>query len=189
MLTWLNNARVVACCASMLFGLTAWPAFGQQVIVLGSLDDVVGWLQAENWWGEEKHSEQLRVPYAMITGISPRWRETAQRMPVAEKKEIFYRFILPLVMHANTMVLDRRARLEHMADTLAGGGKLQTADLEWLREAAVLPIYDAGNIGMQRRKIWGVLADPDFNPRAFADSDPIEFKKTMEGYGSLAEVA
>jgi len=138
MLTWLNNARVVACCASMLFGLTAWPAFGQQVIVLGSLDDVVGWLQAENWWGEEKHSEQLRVPYAMITGISPRWRETAQRMPVAEKKEIFYRFILPLVMHANTMVLDRRARLEHMADTLAGGGKLQTADLEWLREAAVL---------------------------------------------------
>lgn len=58
-----------------------------------------------------------------------------------------------------------------------------------LREATVFPLYDAGNIGMQRRKIWGVLADPDFNPRAFADGEAIEFKKSMEGYGVIADVA
>ncbi len=58
-----------------------------------------------------------------------------------------------------------------------------------LREAVVFPLYDAGNVGMQRRKVWGVMADPDFNPRAFADSEAIEFKKSMEGYGTLAEVA
>jgi alkylation response protein AidB-like acyl-CoA dehydrogenase len=52
---------------------------------------------------------------------------------------------------------------------------------KFLREAAVLPIYDAGNIGMQRRKIWGVLADPDFDPRTFVDCRPFPFKKTMEG--------
>ena len=52
-----------------------------------------------------------------------------------------------------------------------------------LREAAVLPIYDAGNIGMQRRKIWGVMADPNFDPRAFVDSKPMKFSKRMEGLG------
>jgi alkylation response protein AidB-like acyl-CoA dehydrogenase len=57
---------------------------------------------------------------------------------------------------------------------------------KYLREAAVLPIYDAGNIGMQRRKIWGVLADPDFDPRAFMDSRPVEFSKAMEGLGVKA---
>jgi alkylation response protein AidB-like acyl-CoA dehydrogenase len=53
----------------------------------------------------------------------------------------------------------------------------------YLREAAVFPLYDAGNIGMQMRKIWGVMMDPDFDPRAFADSRPIAFKKSMEGAG------
>jgi hypothetical protein len=52
-----------------------------------------------------------------------------------------------------------------------------------LREAVVLPLYDAGNVGMQRRKIWGVMADADFDPRAFLDSKPIGFKKSMEGLG------
>jgi hypothetical protein len=53
----------------------------------------------------------------------------------------------------------------------------------YLREAAVFPLYDAGNIGMQMRKIWGVMMDPDFDPRAFADCNPITFKISMEGAG------
>jgi alkylation response protein AidB-like acyl-CoA dehydrogenase len=56
---------------------------------------------------------------------------------------------------------------------------------KYLREAAVFPLYDAGNIGMQMRKIWGVMLDPEFDPRAIADSRPIAFKKSMEGIGTL----
>ncbi len=56
---------------------------------------------------------------------------------------------------------------------------------KFLREAAVLPLYDAGNIGMQMRKIWGVMLDPAFDPRAIADSRAMEFKKSMEGVGTL----
>jgi len=52
-----------------------------------------------------------------------------------------------------------------------------------LREAAVLPIYDAGNVGMQRRKIWGVMAHPDFDPRSLVDCKPVLFSKAMEGMG------
>lgn len=60
---------------------------------------------------------------------------------------------------------------------------------KYLREAATFPIYDAGNIGMQRRKIWGVMADPDFDPRAFVNSRPIVFKKSMEGLGTKSVLA
>ena len=54
-----------------------------------------------------------------------------------------------------------------------------------MRDVICFPIYDAGNMGMQRRKIWGVMAHPDFNPRAFMDNEPIEFTKDMEGIGSV----
>jgi alkylation response protein AidB-like acyl-CoA dehydrogenase len=56
---------------------------------------------------------------------------------------------------------------------------------KYLREAAVFPLYDAGNIGMQMRKIWGVMLDPEFDPRAIADTRAIKFKKSMEGVGTL----
>lgn len=56
---------------------------------------------------------------------------------------------------------------------------------KFLREAAVFPLYDAGNIGMQMRKIWGVMLDPEYDPRAIADSRPIAFKKSMEGVGTV----
>ena len=55
---------------------------------------------------------------------------------------------------------------------------------KYLRESAVFPLYDAGNIGMQMRKIWGVMLDKDFDPRAIADSRAMPFKKSMEGAGT-----
>jgi nitroalkane oxidase len=51
---------------------------------------------------------------------------------------------------------------------------------KYLREAAILPIYDAGNFGMQRRRVHGVLASPDFDPRALMDDTAVEFTKAME---------
>ena len=56
---------------------------------------------------------------------------------------------------------------------------------KFLREAAVFPLYDAGNLGMQMRKIWGVMQDPGFDPRAMADSRAMPFSKSMEGIGTL----
>ena len=55
----------------------------------------------------------------------------------------------------------------------------------FMRDVMVLPIFDGGNLGMQRRKIWGAMADEDFNPRGLAESEPFRFKKSMLGYGTL----
>ena len=49
-----------------------------------------------------------------------------------------------------------------------------------LREAAILPLYDAGNFGMQRRRVHGVMSADSFNPRAIMDDEPQEYTKAME---------
>jgi alkylation response protein AidB-like acyl-CoA dehydrogenase len=51
------------------------------------------------------------------------------------------------------------------------------------RDAIAFPLYDAGNVGMQRRRAWGVMADPGFTPDLIADGDAIGFSRSMEGYG------
>ena len=56
---------------------------------------------------------------------------------------------------------------------------------KYLRDMLCFPIYDAGNMGMQRRKIWGVMAHKSFNPRAFMDNEEIKFSEEMEGMGAI----
>jgi alkylation response protein AidB-like acyl-CoA dehydrogenase len=51
---------------------------------------------------------------------------------------------------------------------------------KYLREAAIFPIYDGGNFGMQRRRVHGIMANPRFNPRALMDNEFVEFAKEME---------
>jgi alkylation response protein AidB-like acyl-CoA dehydrogenase len=56
---------------------------------------------------------------------------------------------------------------------------------KYLREAACFPIYDGGNMGMQRRRIHGILASPDFRPRALMDNEWVNFTKDMERIDTL----
>lgn len=59
---------------------------------------------------------------------------------------------------------------------------------KYMRDMLCFPIYDAGNMGMQRRKIWGIMASDKFNPRAFMDNELIPYQKDMEGFGTVSEV-
>ena len=121
-----------------------------EVVVFGTPGEAADWLKSENWWGEEQRGVQLTVPYALITGIAPRWQKIAQEIPVPDKKEVFYRFLLPLVLHANRMVLDRRERLASLRGQLEAGETLADVDREWLLGAGdvlrvKLPAERAGN--------------------------------------------
>ena len=124
--------------AGILLIAAASPAPAQEVVVLSGPEETIDWFNAQNFWGEEKHNEQLAVPRALIVAISERWQTTAQKLTVPVKKELFYRFMLPLVVHANTMVLDRRERLQRMQATIVKGDPLADRDKTWLCEIAVL---------------------------------------------------
>jgi Bax protein len=121
----------------VLLGFTA-PIRAYEVVVLPGTEAVIEWLKAENWWGEEKRGEQLKVPRVILTGLSERWQKNAANMPVPMKKEVFYRFILPLAVHANEMVLERREQLKRLDAELAGDKQLSAEDLAWLRGMAVV---------------------------------------------------
>ncbi len=125
----------LTCCVILASGVTSSRA--QEVVVLAGIDDAIDWLEAENWWGEENHDEQLTVPHLILTGINPRWRETAQTLSVAEKKEVFYRVMLPLILHANYLVLERRSTLLGIREAAAAGRAISDDELVAVRDAAV----------------------------------------------------
>jgi uncharacterized FlgJ-related protein len=137
----MHHARLHAAllvCAAFLLGPVLPMAAAQEVVVLSGPDQWIEFMKSENWWGEVHRGEQLTVPHVMITGISDRWRENAQQMPVPQKKEIFYRLLLPLAMHANELVLDRRAALEQASTKLAAGQSLSSDEVAGLSRAAEL---------------------------------------------------
>ena len=109
-----------------------------EVIVLVGMDGLTERLKQESWWGEENRDEQLTVPHLMIARIHPAWREVAPSLPVPQKKEIFYRLMLPLVMHANELVLDRRQKLLRARDDLEAGNAPDPDEFEQFRQAALL---------------------------------------------------
>lgn len=110
----------------------------QEIIVTAGIDEVLALMASDNWWQQRKRGVQLKVPYAIIVAISERWQKNAAQLPVNTKKDIFYTCMLPLALHANTMVMDRRKRLKHLDGLLAGGKKLSSPDEAWLQKIAAL---------------------------------------------------
>ena len=137
------------------------PSLSQEIVVLGSMDQTVGWLKARDWWGEEKRDTQLTVPHAMLAAYGSTWPTDAQAIQVVDKKELFYRMMLPLIMHANVMVTAERTNLESYKKQLLSGGMLPTKSLDDLRELVpLLRIADeeaAAALGDSRDKLLEVI--------------------------------
>ena len=124
----------------VIVAIVSWnfPAQGQEVVIFASVEGAIEWLEQEQFWGEENRGKQLDVPRVLLTGINPRWRKAAQELPVSHKKEIFYRAMLPLILHANGMVLERRLKLLEAKRVFETGADIPPDDLEQLRAGAVL---------------------------------------------------
>lgn len=95
---------------------------------------MIEWYQSVDWWGEETRDEQTRVPRFLMANVPDSWAETAKDLPVTTKKELFYRTMLPLIVHANNMVRESRDRLNQMSRQVANGDSLSPEDSIWLAE-------------------------------------------------------
>jgi Bax protein len=156
----LARSRQCLCSMILLAGLMT-TVFAQEVIVLNGTKDTISWLKAKNFWGEEKRGEQLQVPRAIITGISPGWQKNSAKLPVSQKKEIFYRLMLPLVVNANTMVLEHRADLGGMDAKLANGKNLSTDELREITKAAeIMKVAKAEQVASKSKaELRAMIAD------------------------------
>ena len=119
------------------------PSYVQDVLVISSPEEIVEWFESIGWWGEPNREQQLAVPYALMTSTGTNWQTSSSEIPVEMKKEIFFRALLPLIMHANKMVEDRRERLAGLKELLDNGESLSRDDIAWLaRIADVLRIAE-----------------------------------------------
>lgn len=109
-----------------------------EVIVLYGREELQPWLESENWWGEVNHDMQLTAPHVIITAIHPTWREFSAKLPVPVKKELFYRLMLPLVMHANMMVTNFRGGLIKAQSEFATDGAVSEESLALIKRVALL---------------------------------------------------
>lgn len=124
-----------------------------EVVVLYGREDLVPWLESQNWWGKESRDAQLTAPHFIVTAIHPSWREFSATLPVQVKKELFYRLMLPLVMHANSMILDFRDGFEQAREEFAADGMISPKNLALIQRAAfLLP-------GMTEEDIQAITAD------------------------------
>lgn len=109
-----------------------------EVIVLSGPEAVEAWLQSENWWGDVSREEPLEAPHVILAGINPAWSTAAQELTVQQKKQLFYRLMLPLVMHANAMVLEFRSGLQQAQTELETDGALSPESQALLQRLAIL---------------------------------------------------
>ena len=120
--------------------LVAEPDVAAEVpaVVVMQGDELVPWLESEGWWGAIDPENKPLTPRLLITRIRPAWSERANELPVDVKKALFYRLMLPLVMHANEMALNFRDGLETAQSEWQADGKISGQSLALLKRLAPL---------------------------------------------------
>jgi Bax protein len=78
------------------------------------------------------------IPRVYLADVPDTWRErSAKELSVADKKRLFFRFLAPIVVRINELILEDRARAKGLTDRLAQGQSVTPDDQAWLTELAV----------------------------------------------------
>src|SRR6516165_10358349 len=78
------------------------------------------------------------IPRVYLADVPDTWRErSAQQLSVADKKRLFFRFIAPIVLRINELILEDRVRAQELTERLAKGQTVSPDDQTWLTELAV----------------------------------------------------
>ena len=104
------------------------------------------------------------VPRLYLTSLPADLAEVA---PVAERKTVFIKLLLPLVLRANEAILEDRAHVEALYDRLRSGKRLRAGDAAWV--ATLTESY-----GLEAGDLAGLLARLDAVPPSLAIAQSIE---------------
>ena len=125
--------RMLSVALTALFGIQT--AYSDAPIIRTveshNYNDVLQLFDDIGYTAEQWQAGIREVPRIEITTIPQRWQETAQTIPVSDKKNIFFRLTGSGILQANEKILNERQRLQSAID------KNDIAENEWVAALAV----------------------------------------------------
>jgi uncharacterized FlgJ-related protein len=124
----------------LILSFIAAPAFSDEIPeirIIASAEEMISIYQEADYWGELEPDKILQVPPILAVATVKEWRQEAAAMTVQDKKELFYRSLLPLVLYANEVITVERERLKAIVLNGANRGNPGTEDAAWLLDLAV----------------------------------------------------
>jgi len=78
-------------------------------VQLSSLDELMALFKKYHYTSEDWQAGYREIPRITFDSVSERWKETSNKIPVKQKKEVFFRLMAPLVLMANENILIERS--------------------------------------------------------------------------------
>ncbi|MDA3833400.1 MAG: glucosaminidase domain-containing protein [Spirochaetales bacterium] len=105
----------------------------ERTVEIDSPDGIFELFAELQYTQEEWAAGNRLVPRVYMSGIPARWQETSEALTVAKKKELFFRLLTPLVLHANDVIAQDRNRLLTLGTDFQA---LSAADQIWALDLA-----------------------------------------------------
>jgi hypothetical protein len=78
------------------------------------------------------------IPRVYLEDIPAQWGERNSKViPVADKKRLFFRLLVPIIRRVNELIAADRARAKEISERLTRDGDVSAEDRTWLTELAV----------------------------------------------------
>ncbi|WP_167610686.1 glucosaminidase domain-containing protein [Maribellus sediminis] len=110
-----------------------------QKYVGGSYKDMLDLFEKLNYTPEAWQAGIREVPRAYLVAVGDRWgTTTTKEITTLNKKQLFFRGLAPLILHANELILQDRNRLEKIKTSFQKGNALPEMDKIWILKLAKL---------------------------------------------------
>jgi len=134
--------RVIAFAAGFAALLLAAPVMAQprapdEHVPYRDYKDILALFDRLGYTAEAWRAGNLEVPPVYLAQISRQWHDKAKVAPVADKKKVFFRLLLPIVLKVNEFILEDRARATEITERLSRGADVSGEDHKWLTALAV----------------------------------------------------
>ena len=130
-------AAIIVAMAAMLCTSAVVAGDTPEIRIVSSAGEMIAIYEEADYWGELEPEKIIEVPPMLVVATIKQWRQEAAAMSVQDKKELFYRSILPLILYANDAITAERNRLQAIARMVARQGNPGGEDAAWLRDLGI----------------------------------------------------
>jgi len=110
-----------------------------QKYVGGSYKDMLDLFEKLNYTPEAWQAGIREIPRAYLVAIGEKWgASTSKEITTLNKKQLFFRGLAPLVLHANELIMKDRNRLEKVRSSFQRNTSMSENDTIWILKLAKL---------------------------------------------------